>query len=497
MTELPILLVEESETEARLIREFLADAVGPEVETAWVPTAQRAVETLRSRTFGVIVLDMDRTGGQALAALRSLRENAPETPVVALATEDRNNLSEHALGEGAQDFLIKSEVDSIALARSLRYATERKRAESVIVAHDEESRALEKQEAIERLAAGLAHDLNNMLSVVLGTTDLALNAEAGEGVRPQLEQIRAAGERARGLVRQLETLSGHPTLSPKVLDLVQLVRDAEPKLQRTLGSMPLELRAPAGPILVDIDPNHFETVLLNLVTNAREAMPNGGRVTVEVAQGAGGSAQIRISDLGTGIAPEIMSLILDPFFTTKPHRPAGLGLSSAASIVRGSGGDIDIHSQVGRGTSVTIDLPTVSEAPEERSQPAAPREESARRNATLLVVDDERLVLEMAQEVLETAGYEVIAVDRPLKALEMFRENPTLADLVLTDITMPELDGRDLVDLLAQEQPSLRFVYMSGFGQLRADKPTLRGPTIVKPFDLRELVQVVRRSLAH
>ena len=494
----PILLIEENESEARLIQEFLADAVGDEVETAWVPTVQRAVEVLRNRKFETILVDLDRNGSRGLNALRSLRENAADIPVVALAMQDLEGLSERALKEGAQDFLVKSEVDSIALARSLRYASERKRVEDGLFANEEQSRALEKQEAIERLAAGLAHDLNNMLSVVLGTADLALNSEKSEPVRPQLEQIRAAGERARGLVRQLETLSGHPTLSPKVVDLTALVRKVEPKLQRVLGSTPLELRVAGSSLFVDIDPNHFETVLLNLVTNAREAMHQSGRVTVTVSPSAEGSARVEVADLGSGIPPEIMSRILDPFFTTKPHRPAGLGLSAAASIVRGSGGDLDVHSQVGRGTTISIDLPTVAKPVKKpsalRSQKGKPAERV--KGATILIVDDERLVLEMAMEVLEGAGYKVIAVDRPLKALELIRANPALADLVLTDITMPELDGRDLVDLLAQEQPSLRFVYMSGFGQLRSDKPALRGPTVVKPFDLRELVGVVRRSLA-
>ncbi|MEM1249641.1 MAG: response regulator [Acidobacteriota bacterium] len=495
MTQGPILLIEESESEARLIQDFLADAVGPGVESEWVATVQRATEILRSRTFKTILLDLDRSGSRGVNGLRALRETAPKIPVIALATQDRDGLSELALREGAQDFLVKSEVDSIALARSLRYASERKRVEEALVADEEQNRALEKQEAIERLAAGLAHDLNNMLSVVLGTTDLALGRDESEPLRPQLEQIRAAGERARGLVRQLETLSGHPTLSPKVVDLAALLREAEPKMKRLLGSMPLEMRVGSNEVLVDIDPNHFETVLLNLVTNAREAMPQGGRVTLSLTTNSE-QARIDVTDLGTGIAPEIMGLILDPFFTTKPHRPAGLGLSSAASIVRGSGGNLDIHSQVGRGTTVSIDLPTLRDRPEEIEAPKAPAASAGQKAATILVVDDERLVLDMASEVLEGAGYEVIAVDRPLKALEMFRSNPTLADLVLTDITMPELDGRDLVDLLAQEQPTLRYIYMSGFGQLRDDQPVLRGPTVVKPFDLRELVDVVRRSLA-
>ena len=497
MTTSRILLVEESESEARLIREFLADTGGSSLEVEWVPTAQRAGEVLRSRPFDAIILDLDRNGGRGLTALRSLRQRAPTTPLVALASQEPDGYSERILREGAQDFLVKAEVDSLSLARSLRYAAERKRVEEALVADEEASRAVEKQAAIERLASGLAHDLNNMLSVVLGTCDLTLRSPDVEPLRPQVEQIRAAGERARGLVRQLETLSGHPTLAPKVLDLCSYLRNAEPKLQRALGSMPLEVRVASEPLLVDIDPSHFETVLLNLVTNAREAMPHGGLVTIEAAKTADGGARLEVSDLGSGIDPEIIGLVLDPFFTTKPHRPAGLGLSAAASIVRGSGGDLEIRSQVGRGTRITIDLPPAREdVPADRkSTPdriASPRSFEA----TVLIVDDERLVLDMATEVLESAGYTVIAVDRPLKALEMVRQDPGIADLVLTDITMPELDGRDLVDLLAQERPSLRFVYMSGFGQLRTDQPSLRGPTVVKPFDLRELVDVVRRSLS-
>ena len=384
-----------------------------------------------------------------------------------------------------------------------------------------EQRSLETQfrqaqrlEAVGRLAGGVAHDFNNILTAITGYSDLALEDLAPEDPhRSEVEEIKAAALRATALTRQLLAFSRKQVFQTRVLDLNRVIRTLDKMLRRLIGEdvkLELSLTTPLGAIRAD--PGQIEQVVLNLAVNSRDAMPSGGRLTVETASVAFDEAYARdhagtlpgryvmlaVSDTGIGMDEETRSHIFEPFFTTKEQgKGTGLGLATVYGIVRQSGGHVWVYSEPGRGATFKIYLPQVDELPEEDSDQAQ-AEPVAGGAETVLLAEDDPSVRAVVSDVLTQKGYRVLRAPEGQSALEMAHAHPAEIHLLVTDLVMPGMTGRELADVLTAERPGLRVLYMSGY----TDDAVVRHrvleagmPYLQKPFAPRALASKVREVL--
>ncbi len=364
-----------------------------------------------------------------------------------------------------------------AVSVVVRDLTEQKKAEAALRQKEDQLRAAQKLEAVGSLAGGVAHDFNNLLSVILSSSTLALRKlPPGDPLATELQQIEAAAERAATLTRQLLAFSRRAMLQPKVIDLAEVVRELAPMLRRLIGEdIELVLLTPPGLPPVMADRGQIGQVLVNLVVNARDAMPTGGKLTVEVAHKdldesfaathlgvkPGPHLMLAVTDTGAGMDAETKAHIFEPFFTTKGERGTGLGLATVFGIVKQSGGSIWVYSEPGKGSCFKIYLPR-SELP---LQPAAsgPEATGVEGSETVLLVEDEPQVRAVVRTVLADAGYHVLEAEGPGDALILSEQHPARIHLLLTDVVMPRLSGRQLAERLLKTRPELRVLYMSGY----------------------------------
>jgi PAS domain S-box-containing protein len=364
-----------------------------------------------------------------------------------------------------------------AISDAISVGIRRKRAEAVRDALEAQLRQSQKLEAIGSLAGGVAHDFNNILSVILSYCDfLRSDLEPGHSLVGDVDEISAAATRAAGLTRQLLAFSRKQVLQPRVLDLNQVVRSLKSMLRRLL-SEDVELEFIADPSIgnVHADPGQIEQVLMNLIVNARDAMPSGGKVTIEthhvnldggfaathVGVTPGPHVRLTVTDTGVGMDAAVRARIFEPFFTTKElGKGTGLGLSTVFGIIRQSGGTVWVDSEVGVGTSFSSYLP-VAVGAETTAQIALPKT-SPQGTETILVCEDEEQVRTLVRAILTRNGYRVLEAQNGGEALMLFEQHPGV-HLLLTDVVMPILSGRKLAERLRAIRPDLRVLYMSGY----------------------------------
>lgn len=398
----------------------------------------------------------------------------------------------------------------------LREMSERRATEAALRKSEEELRHSQKLEAVGQLAGGVAHDFNNLLTAIIGYAELlTVRASNPTLVRQGAELIRKAGGQAAGLTRQLLAFSRKQLLQPRVIDLNHLVVDMERLLRRVIGERYELVTMPeAKPGRVRADPTQLEQVIMNLGVNARDAMPNGGRITIRTSNQALGAGRAReisgslragdyilltFADTGAGMDAPTLSHIFEPFFTTKgPGKGTGLGLATVYGIVRQSGGGIAVESTPGHGTTFTIYLPR-EDAPLDELKPATSTVEPSRDFETILVVEDEEIVRELVREVLDQQGYHVLCAANGRDALKLADEYAGKIDLLLTDVVMPQMNGHELVALAMARRPDLKVLYVSGYsdndighhGVLNAEVELLE-----KPFSPLTLAQKIREMMS-
>jgi nitrogen-specific signal transduction histidine kinase len=371
----------------------------------------------------------------------------------------------------------------------------------------------QKLELIGQLAGGVAHDFNNLLAVILGHTGLLLNEPLAEPQRKRVEAIHRAGERATELTRKLLAFSRRQLIEPRVFDLNALIPDLTKMLRRLIREdVELVTRLGADRATIRADPGQIELAIVNLAVNARDAMPQGGTLTIETAAAevnpaaghstpevtAGEFVLLTVTDTGTGMTEEVKARLFEPFFTTKePGRGTGLGLATVHGIIEQSGGEITCESEAGRGTTFTISLPRVRT----EVTPAADRwvyGDLPRGTETVLLVEDNGDIREIAREILMRQGYTLLDAADADQALRLSKAHPGPIHLLLTDVVMPGIGGRKLAEQLSSARPEMRVLYMSGHtddaivhsGVLHGDLAFLR-----KPFTPLGLARKVRELL--
>ncbi|MGD9903735.1 MAG: PAS domain S-box protein [Vicinamibacterales bacterium] len=357
----------------------------------------------------------------------------------------------------------------------------------------------QKMEVLGHLAGGVAHDFNNVLTVIRSTAELALDSTAeGTPLHEALATIRDTSARASGLTSQLLAFSRRQILQPVVLDLNHLVDDLAPMLRRAIGErITLDLRPADGPATILADRSSIEQVVLNLAINARDAMQAGGTLTITVAMAAATPRQVvlTITDTGVGMNDATLARLFEPFFTTKETgKGTGLGLSTAHGIVTQSGGEIAVTSAPGAGTTFTVRLPWVAPAP---PLPVVPRADVAGGHETILVVDDDADIRDVVRRALSSAGYRVLLSSSGDEALELLGRHPGAVQLLLTDVVMPGISGQDLATRVRRQHPAVRILYSSGFvdDAVEANGGLADVPFIAKPYSLKALTRKVRDVL--
>ena len=380
--------------------------------------------------------------------------------------------------------------------------SDQRKGEEALRRSETQLRHAQKMEAVGQLAGGIAHDFNNLLTGILSYTDLVLEElRPGDPIRDDLEQIRHAAQRAAALTRQLLAFSRRQVLQPHVLSLNGCVAELEAMLRRLLGAdVTLETELDPGLWYVQADPGQLEQVLVNLVVNARDAMAAGGRVTIATANlslSHGAYVTLSVSDTGIGMDAQTQARIFDPFFTTKePGKGTGLGLSTVYGIVEQSGGHITVESAPGQGATFTVFLPRQNGPA--LGSPAGDRRSLPGGNETLLLVEDESAVRTSARRLLERQGYTVVEARHGADALRIFEEGSRSIDLVLTDLVMPEMGGRELVERLRARHPGVKVLYMSGYSERSVTVDGLMPPRtgfVEKPFTVEQLVRRTREIL--
>jgi len=407
-------------------------------------------------------------------------------------------------------------INNAAIKRAKAEIEERKQAEKHKAKLEAQLHQAQKMEAIGQLAGGVAHDFNNMLSVVIGNTELIMMQQELDGNgREQLESIRHTVNRSAALIRQLLAFARKQTVIPEVLDINQAISDMLPMLHQLIGEnihlkwTPVEI---TGRVM--IDPSQIDQVLTNLVINARDAIGNVGHITIEtqnttlaqefgvgqVKPASGDYTMLAVSDNGCGMDTKIRDQIFDPFFTTKKGMGTGLGLPTVYGIVKQNSGLIKIYSEPGRGTTFQIFFPTIE------TPGLTPRDGKTLTHGilpggteTILMVEDNLAILKFGTTVLEYLGYTVIAADTPEKALKRVNSDENPIDLLLTDVVMPGMNGNELAQRIKKIIPGIKCLYISGYTAdviTNVDLGKEGVNFLAKPFSLKELADKVREVLS-
>jgi hypothetical protein len=369
-----------------------------------------------------------------------------------------------------------------------RDITERKRLE-------EQLHHSQRLEAVGRLAGGVAHDFNNLLMVITGYSHMLLDAmHASDPARLDLEQVVKASERATDLTRQLLAFSRRQGVRASLVDLNALVREMDSMLRRVLGE-DIEFAALLAPELkaVRADPGQIEQVILNMVVNARDAMPGGGKLVLETRNASMPTREcvtITIRDTGIGMDTQVLSRIFEPFFTTKEHG-TGLGLATSYGIIKENGGDLRVESAPGQGTIFRIELPVAEQTPDQL-EPAA-EDKPASGSETILLVEDQDGVRRVVETMLKRHGYNVLSSASSQDALAAAEQHAGVIHLLITDMVMPGMSGRKMAECLVERRPDLKVLYVSGYGDASISASDTH--FLQKPFSTEELASKVREML--
>jgi two-component system, cell cycle sensor histidine kinase and response regulator CckA len=508
---LRILLVEDSADDALLLVRELKQA-GHDVSYERVDTPAAMERALSQGPWDIVISDHSMPHFSGTAALELVRRHRPDVPFIFVSGTIGEDTAVAAMKAGANDYVLKDSLKRLvpAIERALRDVEGRRERREL----EEQLRQAQKMEAIGRLAGGVAHDFNNLLSIIIGYCEiLEHHLPTGSPERADLDEIHKAADGAAALTRQLLAFSRRQVLELRQLDLNAVVGKVQRLLQRVVGD-DVEVVVKPGDSLPSIraDAGQLEQVLMNLAVNARDAMPDGGSIVLETGTtdldpgtarahpGArpGRFVTLSFRDSGSGMDDDTQAHIFEPFFTTKEiGKGTGLGLSTVYGIVQQSEGFLWAESQLGRGTTFRIFLPPAAEDEVVEPGPQAMPQASLGGHETILVVEDSPQLRELLHDVLELRGYRVFDAPNGAVALEAAARHDGPIHLLLTDVIMPGMNGRQLADALLAVRPDLKVLFTSGYP---ADAIARHGvgagiAYLQKPFSPEALARKVREVL--
>jgi two-component system, cell cycle sensor histidine kinase and response regulator CckA len=517
-TPLRLLHLEDDPTDTELVAATLTEA-GLACTAHRVDTRSTFLAALQEGNIDLILADYSIPGFDGMSALTLARQQRPDVPFLFVSATIGEELAIDAMHQGATDYVLKQRLGRLvpSVLRALRERddrNERKRAEEALAQSEKQFRQAQKMEAVGRLAGGIAHDFNNLLTVIMGYSHV-LSDELGRShpLHDKIEETQKACDRAVMLVRQLLAFSRKQPVELKILSLNRVVGNLEGMLQRLIGSdIHLAMTLDPTDCHVRADQGQLEQVVMNLVVNARDAMVNGGTLSIAIAPveltksptyhvellPPGSYVKLSVADTGGGMDRETQAHIFEPFFTTKEEgKGSGLGLSTVFGIVTQSGGGIDVTSRIGQGTRFDIFFPRIAAC----AHPVAPTQEPGQLHKgteTILLAEDDPSVRTLLHDELRKFGYKVVEAKNGIEACLLAAQQAGTLDLLLTDMVMPGMGGRELAQHLAALKPDLRVLFMSGYTD---DVGILTGlgegttAFLQKPFTPAALAQTVRKLL--
>jgi two-component system, cell cycle sensor histidine kinase and response regulator CckA len=511
-TALRILHLEDNPKDAELIHSTLA-ADRLVCSMTRVQNKAEFVAALEAGGFDLVLAEFKLPEFDGLSAVKLARSKWPDLPCILVSGTCDEEIAVESLRNGAMDFVAKERISRLvpAVHRSLKEAEERVERRRI----EEQALQSQKMEVFGQLAAGIAHDFNNVLAVILGYSDLMIDTlGADDPTRKYTGEIRHAAVRASALTRQLLLFCRKQTIQPVVLDLNQVVEGLSEMLQRLIDEN-IQLTVVPGLEIgrARADAGHVGQVLMNLVVNARDAMPKGGKLIIGTSNvtldenyasehagvTAGHYVMLSVSDTGTGITDAVKARLFEAFFTTKPKgKGTGLGLATCQTIARECGGHIGLYSEIGKGTTFKVYFPRV-DSPLDSKTELLKKTPIPRGTETLLLVEDEPSLRSLARKILQTQGYEVLSAANGQEGLNVARDHKgEPIRLVITDMMMPQMGGQAMTQDLKVTHPHLRVLFTSGYtDEAIAHQCALEVGVefLAKPYSPASLARKVRESL--
>ncbi len=499
-----VLLIEDNRDDQRLVCDYLAATGGP-ISVELFDRLQAGLDRLAEGGVDAALLDLFLPDSEGLETFVQIHSRSPHLPIVVLTGLRDEEIAAKAVRQGAQDYLRKDSLSPEILIRALRYAFERKQLEQRL-------RLSQRMETVGRLAGGAAHEFNNLLGVIVGRAEILLDRlPADDPNHRSLEAIKKAAGRAAALTRQLLAFSRRQVLGPQILDLRAILAGLRELLGRSIGEdIDLAIEMDEKLRLVKADRSQIEQGLINLIFNARDAVPHGGRLTIQAKNAElaspyvtrdgtippGSYVMLAVADTGGGITPETQARFFEPSFTAK-EKGTGLGLATTCGIIHQSGGHICVSSEPGRGATFTIYLPVVNAAAGEPPVPEA-TPGSLRGTETILVVEDDPALREITCEFLRSSGYAVLQAGTPEEALRVAAQHSGTVHCLLTDVVLPGKSGPQLAERLAANHPELKVLYVSGYADEALRKhpiPAGKFAFLQKPCTHQTLGRKIRELL--
>ena len=513
-----MLFVEDSADDVELIRLELA-RFGFLVQPRVVETRGEFLAAIKEDSPDIVLSDHSMKGFSSTDALHLLRDHDSDIPFIIVSGTIGEDSAVEAMRAGAHDYVLKHNLRRLgpAVERELREAANRRMQRSTqaaLLASEHRLRHAQRMEAVGRLAGGIAHDFNNLLTVILGFSEFLIEELPPDApTHRDASEIRMAAQRATRLTKQLLAFSRQQVLERRVIDLVGAVSEMQPMIERLIGEdVQFSFSHAEPPQLVLMDPGQFEQIVMNLVINARDAMPGGGRLTLfldrtrldileagELEIAPGPYVMLAVTDTGEGIDADTIDHIFEPFFTTKaPGSGTGLGLSTVFGIVHQSGGAIDVQSVVKKGTTFRVYFPLSGQAAAD-IEPTTVDAAIGERPSTILLAEDEQGVRAFLEMALKRAGHRVITTSSGTDAIQIASSTAEPIDLLIADVVMPGLSGPDVAGRLRQRHPKMQTLFLSGYSTHSALPNSVTaepGGFLQKPFTVEALLSKVRERLS-
>lgn len=512
-----VLLIDDDEDDYMITRDLLFDVEALEYELDWVSTFEEGQEEIDKAKHDILLIDYRLGERDGMQLLHAALEGGCTAPIILLTGQGDREVDREAMKAGAADYLVKGQIDHILLERSIRHSIERKALEREHAALEEQLLQAQKLESVGQLAGGIAHDFNNLMTPIVGYAQMGLTTLPTENrERLYLEEILKAADRATNLIQQLLAFSRRQVVEMQVVSLNDLLINIDMMLQRLIGEDVELVMLPSEHVgSVKVDPTQIEQVIVNLAVNARDAMPEGGTLIIETSDvefneedlknhpdmTAGKYVMMAISDTGKGMSEEVKSHIFEPFYTTKEKgKGTGLGLSTCYGIIAQNDGYIWVYSEIGSGTTLKVYLPSLKAVSTSVKPPAGPlSNELPRGTETVLLVEDEAQVRELTARVLRQQGYTILEAANGVEALSVASQYSNgEIDLLLTDVVMPLIGGRELSTKLKDFHPEVRVIYTSGYTDEAVIRHGMLEPGtdfVQKPYSLAGLTQKIRSVL--
>ena len=508
-----IFALDDDPGDLELFRRTLEDIRGWSVDFYAFTRWEDFRADIEKKPIDVLFVDYFMTGITGLDVIEELRRQGEKRPIIVLTGMGDERVAARITRAGADDYLVKGELSPDLLRRTISNAMERFRSSKEKAVLEKQLQEAQKMETLGTLAGGIAHDFNNLLMAIMGYADFAKMKSKGRDVETDLDNIIATSQQMANLVKQLLSFSRREKDKIEVTDLGQVLSDSVNILKHTLPKkVALNIEQPERQVLILSNPTLLNQTILNLCINASEAMPSGGEITIRYqtvtltdsrqishpSPGKENHVMLEIQDTGKGMSLETRTRIFEPFFTTKQmgtQKGTGLGLAIVWNNVKKMNGSIDVYSDPGSGTVFRLFLPLGKR--KKTVPPDVDVKDLMGKGETILAVDDEALVLNLVSMTLSRLNYKVLAAKDGLSALEIFRERGNDIDLVLLDISMPEMDGRECLERLQAITPDVKVIFSTGHDLTEDDEFKKLGCAglIQKPYFLTDLGKRIKQVL--